>query len=171
MSEAKKEAVMTPEQIKELEELKRIGEMFCKVRFVTVKDEKGHDELRIWTTVGSQIWNVPMGTPTDPEAIRRVRRHLQDHVGAGICGTRSEVEQLKVMFDEAKGCWKMELYPFYVVLNATSVGYRRAWSRHPEGVYEMLDFLRSGDVNKLPRSINWDKYPNSVEWTNEKDLR
>jgi len=169
---AKKQgAKMTDQEVAELAELKRISEQFCKVRFVVAKDNKGRDELRIWFTVGSQIWDVPVGLLSDPETLQEARWKLKDHVGAGVCGTESAVNQLKAMFDEAvDSCWKMELHTFYVVLTATSVGYRRAWSRHPEGVYEMLDFLRSGDTERLPRGICWDKYPNSVEWTNEKDL-
>lgn len=167
----KQNTKMTQQEAAELAELKRIGEQFCKVRFVVTKDSKGHDELRIWFTVGPQICNVPMGLLTDPETVQRVRQNLEGHVGAGACGTESAVNQLKTMLNDVKGgCWKMELHSLYIVLTATSVGYRRAWSRHPEGVYEMLEFLRSGDVCKLPRGICWENYPNSVEWTGEKDL-
>lgn len=162
--------MMTEREIEEFEQLKRIGELFCKARFVTAKDEKGRDELRMWLTEGAEICNIPVGLPTEPQTMKNVRTKLDGHRGAGVCLTKSAVNWLKAAFDDAGGCWKMEVYAFYVVLNATSVGYRRAWSRRPEGVYEMLDFLRSEDVKKLPRSICWDNYPNSVEWTDEKDL-
>ncbi len=164
------EKVMAQQELEEFEELKRIGEKFCKVRFVTAKDEKGCDELRMWLTADEQIWDIPVGPPTELQTMKNVRAKLDGHAGAGVSGTKRPVSWLKTAFDDVEGCWKIELHSYYVVLNATSVGYRRAWNRRPEGVYEMLDFLRSGDVKKLPRSICWDRYPNSVEWTNEKDL-
>lgn len=158
------------ERMEDLRRLRQIAEKFCNVRFVMDKDEKDRDELRVWITHGTQIWNIPIGVLSDPEIVRKAYDKLEGHVGAGVCGTRSEVEYLKKMFDQTGGCWKMELHRLYVVLDATSVGYRRAWSRCPEGVYELLNFFRTGDVGVLPRGINWAQYPCSVEWTSERDI-
>lgn len=158
----------TKRATEELEDLKRIGEKFCKVRFVTVQNEEGRDELRLWFTADTRIWVISMGSLDNPvEVVCRVWRELKGHVGAGVSGTSDAVNQLKTMFGKAGGWWEIEFHSLYIVVQNAKC--RRAWSRHPEGVLEVLEFLTSGDID-ASCMIDWDKYPHSVEWTGEKDL-